>query len=228
MSAKCVLATLAISIVGCAPLLDASFNALPGGALGNGVVNLPGSPNGDDMVVSNQGASITIESGLFAQQHLRIPTGTSPPGVTFRPVRGNSDRRIFISYDALISGSSARGRIVFHNLDERGNADDIPDMTLDFFRADAQQGEAPVTATGWKMNSVVGKHSVVLSISPDGASYTATVAGDEVTNSPMIFEFASIDGGWHATPPNFEITITTDPDGGAGSYQIDDLLITEN
>lgn len=228
MSVKWVFGTVAICLVGCSPLLDANFNALPAGALANGVVNLPGAPSGDQMVVSNELGGITIEAGLFDQQHLRIPTGEPAPGVTFRPVRGGSGNRIFISYDALISGASARGRIVFHDLDARGGADAIADMTLDFLQGAAQLGEPPVTATGWKMNGIVGRHSVVVSISPDGDSFTATVAGDQISPSPMVFQFASVDGGWRADPPNFQISITTDAAGGSGSYQIDDLLITEN
>lgn len=226
MSVKHVIGSIAL--LGCSPLLDADFDALPGGSLDDGTVSLPGSPSGDQMIVSNQHGAITITDGVFQQQHLRVPTGDPPPAVRFHPVGGGGDRRIFISYSALITGASARGRIVFHNLDGNGNGDRVPDMTLDFLPAAAQVGESPVTATGWKMNGIVGSHSVVLSISPDGGAYTATVAGDEVVSSPSVFQFASIDGGWRANPPNFEISITTDPAGGSGSYQIDNLLIAED
>lgn len=228
MSAKHVLGMIAACLTGCSPLLDADFDGLPGGALANGTVNLPGAPDGDQMVLSNRGSSITIENGLFQQQHLRIPTGDPAPAVRFRPVRASANGQIFISYEGLLSGTSARGRIVFHNLDESGNADNLPDMTLDFVQQDAQLGEAPVTATGWKMNGIAGSHSVLLSISPDGGSFTARVVGNEVSNSPNLFQFTSTDGGWRASPPRFEVSITTDPTGGSGSYEIDNLLITEN
>lgn len=216
---------LAACCVGCAPLLDADFNDFSEGTLSNGTFNLPGSPSGDQMVVSSGGSNITIEDGLFNQRHLRIPTGGS---VTFRPVEGSPNSRIFIAYNALITGSSARGRIIFHNLDENGAPDNTPDMTLDFVQADAQIGEAPVTSTGWKMNGIRGEHSVFISISPDGETFIATVAGAEVTNSPNILQFASTDNGWRANPPNFEFTLTLDPEAGAGAYQLDDVLVTED
>lgn len=218
----------AACLVGCSPLLDADFDDLPAGILANGTVNLPGSPSGDQMVVSSRDGSITIEGGVFEQKHLRIPTGDPAPAVRFRPVRGNTDARIFITYAALLTGAAARGRIIFHNLDDDGAPDDVPDMTLDFVPQAPQPGEPPVTPTGWKMNGIVGQHSVLLAISPDGGDHTATVAGDEIASSPNVFQFSSVDGGWRANPPRFEITLTTDPDAGAGAYEIDDLLITEN
>lgn len=222
---RCLLATW---LVACSPLLDADFDDLPAGALANGTLNLPGAPRGDQMAVSNRGGSIAIEDGVFDQHHLRIPTGEPAPAVTFRPVEGEAGTRVFVSYEALISGSSARGRIVFRNFDEDGNSDDIPDMTLDFLQEPAEPGEAPVTPTGWKMNGIVGEHSVLVSISADGGTFEVAVAGDSLIGSPGVFTFSATDGGWRAAPPNFEIVLTTDPGGGNGSYEVDNLRITEN
>lgn len=231
MTTKLWLSALATCKMGCSPLLDANFDGLSEGTVANGTLNLPGAPSGDQMLVSSEGGTIAIGDGVFDDRHLSIPTKTgdgAQPAVTFRPVQGSSNSRIFISYDAVITGASARGRVVFHNMDAEGSSDRVPDMTLDFRKDDAQVGDSPVTPTGWRMHGIGGEHSVLISINPDGDEFSVYVTGDGVTNSPNIIHFSSTDDGWLANPPNFEITLTTDPGGGTGSYQIDNLLITES
>ena len=180
-------ASLAVFWFGCSPLLDADFGSFSEGSLANGTTNLPGLPNGDQMVVAGEGGNLdlTIESGLFQGRHLRIPAGVAGgdrPSATFRPVDPSLDSQIYVSFRARLSNASTVGRLILHDLDFNPDSD----LTLDLEPEPAQLGDAPVTPTGWRMQGTAGSLRVFLAINPAGNRLGVSVARDGVSGRRLL------------------------------------------
>ena len=100
---------LLASCMACAPLLDADFDGLPEGTVFDEVVDLPGPPNGDRMIVT-QTIQPTIDDPTGGGDRVlvvfRKPVA-SVPGihgeVYFDPIVANAADPIFFSWNGTIS-----------------------------------------------------------------------------------------------------------------------------
>lgn len=231
-----ILAALPLAATACAPLLDADFDAVPQGVYEDAIIDLPGAPDGDRVIVANL-ANVGAEpdgSGraLYVFRNVIVGEPANHGEAYFDPLPAGGDRPIFFTWSGEIVGSASPGTdaplVAIKLRDLVG-----PDQPNLFAKLTFRYGPATITeepaggietAIGF---GVTGPHAVILRLDPDGG-YAFSINGDGVSPNGGFTHEGSLGPGT-IDPANIGITVTfaDEIDASGQQYRVDDVFVSD-
>jgi hypothetical protein len=236
MHARPALAALPLAVASCAPLLDADFDAVSQGLYEDAIIDLPGPPDGDRVIVANL-ANVAAEPdgtgrALFIFRNVIVGSSANHGEAYFDPLPAGGDRPIFFSWSGEIIGSPSPGTdapLVAVKL--RGLVG--PDQPNLFSKLTFRYGPTTITeepaggietAIGF---SVTGPHAVILRLDPDG-SYAFAINGEGVSPGGGFTHAGNLPPDT-VDPSNIGVTITfaESIDAAGQQYRVDDMFVSD-
>lgn len=220
----------------CDTLLESDFDNVEGDLFG--AVDLPGSPNGDRMIVT----APLVQTADFDQNNDRslvIFRGTSTPiggvvhgGVFFDPIdAGNSDN-IFFSWTGELLHDSSGSDLPIVDISLRDlSSEDTPNL---FSKLKILYGPQKLAIVNGSEESpiglgVSGPHGALLRIEPSSRKYWVTVNGEGVSPGGTITTSGTIGGNVSIDPNNIGLSISFDSniDAGISRYVVERMKISK-
>ncbi len=223
----------------CTPLLDADFDALPlDASMDQGVVDLPGAPTGDRMIVLDGIAPGIFDMDGFGDgRHLQVQRNVlvgdagGHSQVHFVPVAAEPDQPIFFTWRGEIAGFAGQTPPVVAAKLKNLVGPNQPNL-FSIFIIRLSAGAISVQPQGGLETSVgfgvEGPHTVILRVDPDG-DYALSVVGDGVNPGGGFTHEGNLGSAGSIDPENIGLTLTFDDENGPGPefYKVDNLEISE-